>query len=292
MIRTALAIAGVRFPLRIFGPFDVARFRHRFAPYEIDAAGVGALPGLTLWNEPHGKLLAPDAPPYPAVKAYVTDGGIKMLRAGLAMFVAADGAADAFLRGPEKYPPLSHEEDAGVADTPIRLFVTHALLASGRGALVHACGHAGPHGAILFAGASGAGKTTLARALPADGVLSDDQVAILTATADDRVALAATPFVGIYGRVSPPRSAPLRAVVLLDRTEPGALVRLDASDAARSLLACTPLYTRTPACAAALLATVARVVEATPVLRGSPDLREGIAPWLARIASLSVRPDT
>jgi len=285
VFRTHLTIAGLRLQLRVRGPFDIARFRHRFGPYE--SPEPTALDGeLLLHIEPQGKLLVPADVPYPGVKIHKTPAGYKMLREGLSLWMGADGRAEGFVRGPERFPPPAHEEDGGAAETPLRLLSSLLLLRSGRGALFHACGHADRRGALLFLGQSGAGKTTLARQLPPQGALSDDQVALL---GGPPATLCSTPFVGVLGRTIPPLQAPLRAIVLLDQERHGHLHPLPPRERGAALLACLPLYTRDAALASSALALVAGL-RGVPAYLGSFSLDEGAMPWIERIYRVSSAP--
>jgi hypothetical protein len=285
VFRTHLTVAGLRLRLRVRGPFDVVRFRHRFGPYE--SPEPAALDGeLLLHVEPQGKLLVPAGVPYPGVKIYGTPAGYKMLREGLSLWVGADGRAEGFVRGPEHFPPPPHEEDGGAAETPLRLLSSLLLLRSGRGALFHACGYADERGALLFLGQSGAGKTTLARQLPPGGALSDDQVALL---GGPPATLCSTPFVGVLGRTIPPLRAPLRAIVLLDQERRGRLLPLPPRERGVALLACLPLYTRDAALASSALALAAGL-RGVPAYRGSFSLDEGAMPWIERIHEVSSDP--
>jgi hypothetical protein len=89
----------------------------------------------------------------------------------------------------------------------------HRLAREG-GVFVHACAVRLAGGVALFCGASGAGKTTLARLGRREGlaVLSDDRVALRPRGA--RLLAFGTPWHG-SGRFASPRSAPLRAVFFL-----------------------------------------------------------------------------
>ena len=64
--------------------------------------------------------------------------------------------------------------------TPLDELLYGALLARGRGAEIHGCGLIDAHGnGLLFAGRSGAGKTTMARLwqdVPGTTILSDDRI--------------------------------------------------------------------------------------------------------------------
>ncbi|MCU0682938.1 MAG: hypothetical protein MUF34_11930 [Polyangiaceae bacterium] len=310
MFRTRLHVASLDIDFAARGPFEPERFRHRFGPYERNTArepGPGApadrsaaslAPGapagsddvlapaqnslaslaLRLWVEPFGTQLGPADVPYPGVKAYVTPSGVKLLREGLSMWLAFEGPSEAFARGPQRLPPPPHEEDAGPADTPLRILTSHALLRRGAGALVHASGVVHRGRGILLIGPSGSGKTTCAQLAQPGSVLSDDQVALLATPAG--LALASTPFVGLYGRVIAPTRVPLGALVALDRTHPGRLERLDRTRALGLLLGCLPLYTRTAETAAAALGLAERLVRETPLWRGAPRLDAPLEAWL------------
>ncbi len=282
MFRTRLRVADLGIDFVARGPFEVDRFRHRFGPYEIgphEPSPGGAALSLQLWVEPLGKQLGPADVPYPGVKAYVTPAGVKLLREGLSMWLAFAGPSEAFARGPQRLPSPPFEEDAGPADTPLRLLASYALLARGRGALVHASGVLYRDRGVLLIGPSGAGKTTSARLAAPGSVLSDDQVALLETPAG--LALESTPFVGLYGHTIAPTRAPLAALVVLDRSSPGRLEPIGRAEAFGALVRCLPLYARTPATASAALRLAERAARETPLFRGAPRLDAPLAAWLA-----------
>lgn len=276
MFSTDLRIAGLSLRLLAYGPFDIARFRYRFAAYEAPSPTKDST--LRVFVEPQGKILIPPDIPYPAVKVYGSSAGFKMMREGLAMWIGRDGQAEAYLRGPEKYPRLPFEEDGGAAETPLRLLISVLLLQSGCGALFHACGHADPRGGILFLGQSGAGKTTLARQLPPDSVLSDDQVALFSGSTPH---ISPTPFVGVLGRTIAPWKAPLRGIVWLDHQRTGRLEPVPPRERLQALLGCLPLYARDAQIANNALQLTASLLK-VPMLRGSFSLSEGALPWVDR----------
>jgi len=125
------------------------------------------------------------------------------------------------------------------------------LLAAGRGVEVHACGvmDSGGQG-YLFAGQSGAGKTTMAKlwqmaegARGAGGVmiLSDDR--IILRKIDGTVWMYGTPWHGEAAMARAAR-APMAGIYLLRHGQSNKLVSLRPSDAAARLLACSfpPFY--------------------------------------------------
>jgi len=124
------------------------------------------------------------------------------------------------------------------------LLIIH-LLAAGRGAEVHACGVVDASGqGYLFAGQSGAGKTTMARLWQKPEeitVLSDDRI-ILRYQAG-QFWMYGTPWHGEAGLSSPAR-APLKGVYLLRHGPSNRLVPLRRSSTAARLVACSfpPFY--------------------------------------------------
>jgi len=112
------------------------------------------------------------------------------------------------------------------------------LLPRAGGLLVHGCGLRHAEVGFVFPGASGAGKTTLARKAPdADDVLSDEMVALRLT--DDGWRVYGTPFWGDFARGGiSMRSWPLRCVGFLSQRESVAMAPITSSEATLRLLAC------------------------------------------------------
>ena len=132
------------------------------------------------------------------------------------------------------------------------LFLIH-LLAAGRGVEVHACGVVDSSGqGYLFAGQSGAGKTTMARlwqktegAGGAGGlmILSDDRIVLRYQAG--RFWMYGTPWHG-EAELSFPARAPLKGVYLLRHGTSNRLVALRRSATVARLVACSfPLFYHT-----------------------------------------------
>ncbi len=152
---------------------------------------------------------------------------------------------------------------------------TAGVLSRQGGALLHASSAIvrsadGDAAAFVFAGLSGAGKTTLVEGLGDGAFLSDDQ-SLLTHEADGFNAWG-SPFAGMAARRIGPIRAPLRALCVLasDRGDSTAVTRLDANQAVRALMRHVCSFERTAAEAERALAfahTIAREVSVFSVRR-------------------------
>jgi hypothetical protein len=121
------------------------------------------------------------------------------------------------------------------------------LLARGRGVEIHACGVIDPSGnGHLFAGQSGAGKSTTARLWQKqDGitVLSDDR--IILRKLDGEIWMYGTPWHG-DAKLAFPARAPLKRVYFLKHWQENELIPIKGTYAAARLFACSfpPFYSR------------------------------------------------
>lgn len=108
------------------------------------------------------------------------------------------------------------------------------------GLLVHGCGLRHAEVAVVFAGQSGAGKTTLARKAPdADDVLSDELTVLRRL--DDGWRVYGTPFWGDFARGGiSMRGWPLRTLAFLDhaKDDKATIVPITSADASMRLLGC------------------------------------------------------
>ncbi len=140
-----------------------------------------------------------------------------------------------------------HSNLAWPLEYPLDELLFQGLLSRGRGAEVHACGVVDPSGrGLLFAGQSGAGKTTIARLwqqVEGAEVLSDDRIIVRRAARGFN--MHGTPWHG-EAELSEHASAPLAGVFFLARGDGKRhdFVTLTASEAAARLLACgfPPFY--------------------------------------------------
>lgn len=117
------------------------------------------------------------------------------------------------------------------------LLILH-MLSRGRGVEVHACGLVQGGKGYLFAGHSGAGKTTMARLWkrePGVTVLSDDRIVLRRI--DGRFWMYGTPWHGDAGLALPAR-APLTQVFLIRHAAENAVVPIAGAEATARLFSC------------------------------------------------------
>jgi hypothetical protein len=116
------------------------------------------------------------------------------------------------------------------------LRIVHTLiLAKQGGFLVHAAS-AVRHGcAFLFAGVSGAGKTTISRLAPSDATLLTDEISYVRRQGNEYWACG-TPFAGELARVGENLSAPLHTLFLLEKGAENRIEPVAATEAIRLLL--------------------------------------------------------
>src|SRR5579862_1617303 len=98
-------------------------------------------------------------------------------------------------------------------DSVLRIVHT-LLLATREGMLIHAASAVRGGRAFLFAGPSGAGKTTIARLAPPDATLLTDEISYVRKQGGGYVAFG-TPFTGELAKLGENVSAPIGALYLL-----------------------------------------------------------------------------
>lgn len=144
-------------------------------------------------------------------------------------------------------PVAGGERFPGVFENFCRVLVAYRLHELG-GAVIHGAAVVDEGGAFLFAGPSGAGKTTVSRLGMERGrtVLSDDLNALLPRS-DGGVTLAGLPFTGDLGRSSGGGEIfPLRALLRLEKDSADSLRPLSRAEAGACLLACAPFVNADP----------------------------------------------
>jgi len=123
-------------------------------------------------------------------------------------------------------------------DTVLR--ITHSLVLAGEGGfLLHAASAIRNNRAFLFAGVSGAGKTTMSRLAPPDATVLTDEISYIRRATNrsthDYVAFG-TPFAGELARVGANTSAPLEALYLLVQGPENRIEPISKIDAARAIM--------------------------------------------------------
>lgn len=141
-----------------------------------------------------------------------------------------------------------------LVDSALR-FALSMLLVEHDGLLLHACGLVhGDRGHVLF-GPSGVGKTTVARMVPEDDVLSDEIVLVMLETGS--LVAHGTPFYGELG-ISNPRSAPLIHFARLEHGD-DSIAPLSEAAATQSILSCTLCFCPEPEVVGVLVNLAARM---------------------------------
>lgn len=116
------------------------------------------------------------------------------------------------------------------------LRIIHSLeLAQTGGFLLHAASAIRHGRAFVFAGRSGAGKTTIARLAPAGVSLLSDEISWIRPGAAGFVAWG-TPFTGELGQPGENRCAPVEALYFLEQARENRITRLKGAEAMRLLL--------------------------------------------------------
>ena len=129
---------------------------------------------------------------------------------------------------------VSQSPNPYAIDSVLRIVHTLILAREG-GFLVHAASAIRNGKAFLFAGISGAGKTTISRLAPSDATLLTDEISYVRRQESGYQACG-TPFAGELAKVGENVSAPLAAVLLLEKGPENRLEVVDEKSAVRCLL--------------------------------------------------------
>ncbi len=158
-------------------------------------------------------------------------------------------------------------------DTVLRIVHTLVLAREG-GFLVHAASAVRNGKAYLFAGVSGAGKTTISRLAPPDADLLTDEISYVRKEADGYFAYG-TPFAGELAKAGENLRAPLGAVYLLAQGPENRIEDLGAAEAARGLLTNILFFAEDAELVQAVFRSALEFVERVPVRRLTfvPDAR-------------------
>ncbi len=116
------------------------------------------------------------------------------------------------------------------------LRIVHTLLLARQGGfLLHAASAIRGGRAYLFAGLSGAGKTTISRLAPPDATLLSDEISYVRREGNQYLACG-TPFAGELAKLGENQSAPLQTLFLLEKGSENRIGEVSTAEAIRSLL--------------------------------------------------------
>ena len=158
-------------------------------------------------------------------------------------------------------------------DSVLRIVHT-LLLATESGFLIHAASAVRNGRAFLFAGLSGAGKTTIAGLAPPDATLLTDEISYVRKL-DDHYHAFGTPFTGELARLGENVQAPIGALYLLAQGRENKIEPISSADAARSLLKNILFFARDPKLVQLVFHAACAFTERVPVRRLTflPDAR-------------------
>jgi hypothetical protein len=158
-------------------------------------------------------------------------------------------------------------------DSVLRIVHT-LLLAQQGGFLVHASSGVRNGRAFLFAGVSGAGKTTMARLAPPDVALLTDEISYVTRQPGGYTAVG-TPFYGELARPGENMRAPISALYLLAKGPQNRIEPVVGADAVRGLMANILFFARDPEFVNRVFEAANDFVKCVPVRRLTffPDTR-------------------
>jgi hypothetical protein len=155
------------------------------------------------------------------------------------------------------------------------LRIVHTLLLAKQGGfLLHSASAIRNGKAFLFAGVSGAGKTTISRLAPDDATLLTDEISYVRRQDEGYVAFG-TPFTGELAKLGENASAPVAALYLLAQGPENRIEPVKVADAGRGLLANMLFFAEDPEMVQRAFQAACDFVDRVPVYRLTfvPDAR-------------------
>jgi hypothetical protein len=155
------------------------------------------------------------------------------------------------------------------------LRIVHTLvLAQAGGFLLHSASAIRKGKAFLFAGVSGAGKTTISRLAPPDSTLLTDEISYVRKLPAGYTAFG-TPFTGELSRLGENAQAPVEALYLLAQGPVNRIEPVSPADAGRELLANMLFFAEDPSIVGCAFQSACDFVDCVPVSRLTfvPDTR-------------------
>ena len=170
-----------------------------------------------------------------------------------------------------EFDARSHRGRVRQSSTPYSLDsvirIIHSLvLAEEGGFLVHAASGIRNGRAFVFAGVSGAGKTTMSRVAPADATLLTDEISYIRKSASGYDAYG-TPFAGELARLGTNVKAPLAALYFLEKGPENRIELRSASDAALDLIRNVLFFAHDPELVQRVFDAAIEFVSRVPVAR-------------------------
>ena len=150
-------------------------------------------------------------------------------------------------------------------DSVLRIVHTLALAREG-GFLLHAASAIRNGKAFLFAGVSGAGKTTISRLAPSDATLLTDEISYVRKQDDSYIAFG-TPFTGELAKLGENTSAKIAALYLLAQGPRNRIEPVSSGEATRSLLANVLFFAEDPVLVQMTFHSAFEFVSRVPVSR-------------------------
>ncbi len=254
--RAVIVIGGVRVAVVTASPTFIAMLQERYAGF-LEAPGAADF-------EFEIDVVAPreDAP----------DEDVRVYRdAGLWRIERGDFRAS--LDPVARRGRIRQSENPYSIDTVLRIVHT-LLLAREGGFLMHAASALRAGRAYLFAGVSGAGKTTISRLAPPDAALLSDEISYVKRAGASYVAFG-TPFAGELARPGENVRAPLEAIYLLAQGPRNLVEGVAPAQAARELLASVLFFAEDAQLVRTVFGAALDLVERVPVRRLTfvPDAR-------------------
>jgi hypothetical protein len=147
------------------------------------------------------------------------------------------------------------------------LRIVHSILLASRGGfLLHAASAIRGGHAFLFAGASGAGKTTISRLAPSGATLLTDEISYVRYDGG-RFEACGTPFAGELARVGENLSAPVKTLFFLQQAPENRIEAVNPTDAVRLLLRNVLFFAEDAELVRLLFATACKFAQEVPMRR-------------------------
>jgi hypothetical protein len=147
------------------------------------------------------------------------------------------------------------------------LRIIHSLVLARRGGFLLHAASAIRHGcAFLFAGVSGAGKTTISRLAPSDAKLLTDEISYVVQHEGDYCACG-TPFAGELARAGENVSAPIKTLFLLEKGPENRIEPVTESEAIHSILRNLLFFAEDPELVNQVFRSVCEFANQVPVRR-------------------------